>query len=67
MSWSFSRDSSVGSQLDLPRVDLTSFVASGANFFGLAGDDVARGLRPAPINSDGGFFGKSSSLLKTTD
>ena len=67
MSWSFSCDPSVGSQLDLPQVDLTSFLASGVSFLGQAGDEAAKGLRPAPIKSDKGLFCKSSSLLKTAD
>ena len=56
MSWSFSCDPSVGSQLDLPKVDLTSFLATGVSFLGQAGDEATKGLRPAPIKSDKGLF-----------
>ena len=59
IGWSFSSDPSVGSQLDLLQVELTSFLASGASFLGREPERAKKSLEvfvPRQLNQTKEFF-----------
>ena len=59
MGWSFSCDPSVGSRLDLLQVELTSFLASGASFFGREPERATKSLEffvPRKLNQTKDVF-----------
>ena len=59
IGWSFSCDPSVGSRLDLLQVELTSFLASGASFFGREPERATKSLEffvPRKLNQTKDVF-----------
>ena len=59
IGWSFSCDPSVGSRLDLLQVELTSFFASGAIFFGREPERATKSLEffvPSKLNQTKDVF-----------
>ena len=59
IGWSFSSDPSVGSQLDLLQVELTSFLASRASFLGREPERAKKSLEffvPRQLNQTKDFF-----------